>query len=54
MILSMVEIGLNCALDVGIGRLAATWHVTDDLSDDFRDGDGKILTPWGQPQLIVS
>jgi AhpD family alkylhydroperoxidase len=50
----LVEIGLNCALDVGIGRLAATWHVTDDLSDDFRDGDGKILTPWGQPQLIVS
>jgi AhpD family alkylhydroperoxidase len=50
----LVEIGLNCALDVGIGRLAATWHVTDDLSDDIRNSDGKILTPWGQPQLIVS
>jgi AhpD family alkylhydroperoxidase len=50
----LVEIGLNCALDVGIGRLAATWHVTDELNQDFRNGDGKILTPWGQPQLIVS
>jgi AhpD family alkylhydroperoxidase len=50
----LVEIGLNCALDVGIGRLAATWHVTDDLSDDIRNSDSKILTPWGQPQLIVS
>jgi AhpD family alkylhydroperoxidase len=50
----LVEIGLNCALDVGIGRLAATWHVIDDLSDDIRNADGKVLTPWGQPQLIVS
>jgi AhpD family alkylhydroperoxidase len=49
----LVELGMNCALDVGIGRLAATWHVTDHLSDAFKDGDGKVLTPWGQPQLIV-
>ena len=50
----LVEIGLNSALDVGIGRLAATWHVTDDLSEEVRNADGEILTPWGQPQLIVS
>ncbi len=50
----LVEIGLNCALDVGIGGLAATWHVTDDLSDDIRTSGGEILAPWGQPQLIVS
>jgi AhpD family alkylhydroperoxidase len=50
----LVEIGLNCALDVGIGRLAATWHVTDDLPEEVRNADGEILTPWGQPQLIVS
>jgi AhpD family alkylhydroperoxidase len=42
----LVEIGLNCALDVGVGRLAATWHVTDDLSDYFKDGDGQVLAPW--------
>ena len=35
------------------GRLAATWHVTDDLPDAFRNGDGQVLTPWGQPQLVA-
>jgi AhpD family alkylhydroperoxidase len=42
----LVEIGLNCALDVGLGRLAATWHVTDDLPERFRD-DTDVVTPWG-------
>ena len=50
----LVEIGLNCALDVGIGRLAASWHVTDNLADYFKNGDGHVLTPWGQaPPLVV-
>jgi hypothetical protein len=48
----LVEIGLNCALDVGIGRLAATWHVTDDLSEYFRNGDGEVLAPWGPADPI--
>jgi AhpD family alkylhydroperoxidase len=51
----LVEIGLNCALDVGIGRLAATWHVTDDLGEYFKEGDGQVLAPWGQAApLLVS
>ncbi len=51
----LVEIGLNCALDVGVGRLAATWHVTDHLSEYFKDGDGQVLAPWGQAApLLVS
>jgi AhpD family alkylhydroperoxidase len=49
----LVEIGLNCALDVGIGRLAATWHVTDDLSEYFRNGDGEVLAPWGPADPIL-
>jgi hypothetical protein len=49
----LVEIGLNCALDVGVGRLAATWHVTDDLSEYFRNGDGEVLAPWGAPAPLV-
>lgn len=49
----LVEIGLNCALDVGVGRLAATWRVTDHLPDEFQDDNERVLTPWGQPQLIV-
>jgi AhpD family alkylhydroperoxidase len=48
----LVELGMNCALDVGIGRMAATWKVTDHLSAEFQ-ADGQVLTPWGQPQLIV-
>ena len=31
-----MEIGLNCAIDVGVGRLTATWDVSDDLPDEFR------------------
>ena len=51
----LVEIGMNCALDVGIGRLAATWHVTDDLSDEYKHGDGEVLAPWGpSAPLVVS
>jgi hypothetical protein len=49
----LVEIGLNCALDVGIGRLAATWRVTDDLEGELRDSEGQVLSPWGRRQLIV-
>jgi AhpD family alkylhydroperoxidase len=48
----LVEIGLNCALDVGMGRLAATWRVTDDLPERFRQGD-ELMTPWGGEAVIV-
>lgn len=48
----LVEIGLNCAIDVGVGRLAATWHVTDDLPDRFRATDG-VVTPWGDDAVVV-
>lgn len=48
----LVEIGLNCALDLGMGRLAATWRVTDDLPERFRETDGPV-TPWGGDGVIV-
>jgi hypothetical protein len=48
----LVEIGLNCAIDVGVGRLAATWQVTDDLPDRFREADA-VVTPWGGEAVIV-
>ena len=48
----LVEIGLNCALDVGMGRLAATWRVTDDLPDRFREPD-ELVTPWGGDEVVV-
>jgi AhpD family alkylhydroperoxidase len=48
----LVEIGLNCAIDVGMGRLAATWHVVDDLPERFQRGDG-VVTPWGGDEVVV-
>ena len=36
-----MEIGLNCALDVGVGRLAATWAVIDDLPERFHDDGAR-------------
>ena len=32
----IVELGLNVALCVGVGRLSATWDMVDDLPDRFR------------------
>ena len=50
----LVEIGLNCAIDVGIGRLTATWDVTDDLPDAFRVSYAETATPWNtETPLIV-
>ena len=49
----LVEIGLNCALDVGVGRLTATWDVSDDLPDRFRRPYDERVTPWGGEPLIV-
>ena len=42
----LVEIGLNCTFDVGLGRLTATWDVTDDLPDAFRLSYSETATPW--------
>ena len=50
-----MEIGLNCAIDVGVGRLTATWDVTDDLPDDFRLAYTETATPWNaESPLIVA
>ena len=48
----LVEIGINCALDVGVGRLAATWAVVDDLPARFRAESGPV-TPWGGESVLV-
>jgi AhpD family alkylhydroperoxidase len=49
----LVEIGLNCAIDLGVGRLTATWDVTDDLDDAFRLSYDERATPWGTAAPIV-
>jgi AhpD family alkylhydroperoxidase len=47
----IVELGLHVALCVGIGRLAATWSMVEELPDRFR-ADGEI-TPWGGDAVTV-
>ena len=47
----LVEIGLNCALDLGVGRLAATWAVLDRLPERFLE-DG-VVTPWGGDAVTI-
>jgi AhpD family alkylhydroperoxidase len=46
----IVELGLHCASFVGIGRLAATWAVTDALPERFR-AVGTV-TPWGTDAVV--
>jgi AhpD family alkylhydroperoxidase len=47
----IVELGLHVALCVGIGRLAATWDMVEELPDRFR-ADGEIA-PWGGDAVTV-
>jgi len=50
----IVELGLNCALDVGVGRLAATWDIVEALPERFRQRGDEPVTPWGSDALVVS
>jgi AhpD family alkylhydroperoxidase len=47
----IVELGLQCAVFVGTGRLAATWDMVDDLPDWFRRRD-VVITPWGADEVV--
>jgi alkylhydroperoxidase family enzyme len=48
----LVEIGLICAISVGIGRLAATWHVVDHVPEGLQS-DGKVA-PWDIEGALAS
>lgn len=51
----IVELGLYAALCVGVGRLAATLHMVDELPEAFQEepvGYGA-LSPWGNEAVAV-
>lgn len=50
----LVELGMLCAYTVGFGRLAATWHVIDNLPESFTAAPVRAgaVTPWGHPDSI--
>jgi AhpD family alkylhydroperoxidase len=50
----LVALGLHCAICVGLGRLAATWHVVDDVPEEFRGDSGAPLAPWSASSVVAS
>jgi AhpD family alkylhydroperoxidase len=50
----LVALGMHCALCVGLGRLAATWHVVDELPDEFRGDSDAPLAPWSTSSVVAS
>ena len=50
----LVELGVHCAYAVGMGRLAATWNVTDDLPDAFRSTSDSPGAPWVSDGVVAS
>ena len=45
--MEIVELGMVCAVCIGVGRLSATWNMTEDLPDRFRGAGDDPVTPWG-------
>lgn len=48
----LVELGLHCAIALGVGRLSATWDVSDDLPD--QNGLSGPLAPWSSGSVVAS
>ena len=49
----VVELGMTIAFFVGFGRLAATWHMTEELPEAFQDESTENITPWGEDSIEV-
>jgi alkylhydroperoxidase family enzyme len=41
----IVELGLICALCVGVGRLGATWDMVEELPAEYQD-HSEAIAPW--------
>ena len=49
----IVELSITVAFFVGFGRLAATYHMVEELPDAFKAGEEETITPWGNESIIV-
>jgi AhpD family alkylhydroperoxidase len=51
----IVELALDVALFVGVGRLGAILHMVDELPTAFRESPvaPAALTPWGNDAIVV-
>jgi alkylhydroperoxidase family enzyme len=50
----IVELGLWVAWCVGLGRLAATWDMVEDLPEAFRDRSQDRIGPWQGAPVVVN
>ncbi|MEN3975897.1 carboxymuconolactone decarboxylase family protein [Emcibacter sp. SYSU 3D8] len=48
----IVELGTTVAFFVGFGRLAATWHMVEELPKTFQESD-EVIAPWKQEAILV-
>jgi len=48
----LVELGLHCAIALGVGRLSATWDVSEDLPES--NGSSERLAPWNSASVVAS
>ena len=49
----VVELSITVAWFVGMGRLAATYHMVEELPKAFQNEDGNQLTPWNEESIVV-
>jgi alkylhydroperoxidase family enzyme len=47
----IVELGMTAAFFVGFGRLAATWHMVEELPQAFQQAEA--IAPWGSEKIEV-
>lgn len=48
----LVELGVHCAVALGVGRLSATWDVSDDLPE--APGSSVRLAPWNSASVVAT
>lgn len=50
----LVELGLQCAMMVGFGRVVASWDVSDDLPDGLAVRSDELFAPWRASSVVAS
>lgn len=48
----LVELGVHCAVALGVGWLSATWDVSDDLPDT--PASSERLAPWNSASVVAT
>ncbi|OBI67845.1 carboxymuconolactone decarboxylase family protein [Mycobacterium sp. E796] len=48
----LVELGVHCAIALGVGRLSATWDVSDDLPETT--APSERVAPWSSASVVAS